>query len=57
MDRTEIANLEDAGRAAMAWLPEGQDDRVARRQALLLTAGLPAAGIIALAAILLLAVL
>lgn len=55
MDRTEIANLEHAGRAAMAWIPEGADSRT--RYSALLAAVLPAAGIIAVAATLLLAVL
>lgn len=55
MDRTEIANLEDAGRAAMAWIPEGQKGRT--HTSLLLTAVLSAAGIIVASAALLLAVL
>ena len=55
MDRTEIATLEHAGRAAMAWVPE-----IAHRRnpySTLVAATLPAAGILAVAATLLLAVL
>lgn len=56
MDRIDIARLEDAGRSAMAWIPEGQDG-IAPHPSLLLVAAMPAAGIIAVAALLLLAVL
>lgn len=55
MDRTEIANLEVAGRAAMAWIPDGADRRTNYWG--LVAAIVPAAGIIAVAATLLLAVL
>lgn len=55
MNRIEIANLEPAGRAAMAWAPQGIDGRIHYRS--LLTAIVPAAGILAVAATLLLAVL
>lgn len=55
MNRTEIANLENASRAAMAWIPEGSDGRTHYRA--LVAAILPAAGILAVAATLLLAVL
>jgi hypothetical protein len=55
MDRTDIANLEDAGRAAMAWIPDGTDRRTHHWG--LVAAIIPAAGIIAVAATLLLAVL
>lgn len=55
MNRTEIANLEHAGRAAMAWIPEGIDGRTHYRS--LMAAIVPAAGILAVAATLLLAVL
>lgn len=54
MDQTDIAKLEHAGRAAMAWVPETDQ---AARYSLLLTAALPAAGIIAVAALVLLAVI
>jgi hypothetical protein len=55
MDQTEIANLENASRAAMAWIPEGNDGRTRYRR--LLAAILTAASILAVAATLLLAVL
>ena len=55
MDRIEIASLEHAGRAAMAWVPEIADHR--SPYAALVAATLPAAGILAVAATLLLAVL
>jgi hypothetical protein len=55
MNRTEIANLEHASRAAMAWIPEGPQGQNPYWS--LLAAMVPAAGIIAVAATLLLAVL
>jgi type IV secretory pathway component VirB8 len=55
MNRAEIANLEHASRAAMAWIPEGADDVGRSRR--LLAAIVPAATILAVAAMLLLAVL
>lgn len=55
MNRAEIANLEHASRAAMAWIPEGADDNSHSRS--LIAAVVPAIGILAVAAMLLLAVL
>lgn len=55
MNRTHITNFEDAGRATMAWIPEGSDGSPHHRA--VLGAMLSAAGILAAAAILLLAVL
>lgn len=54
MNRTEIANLEQAGRAAMAWFPEQAEGRTHHRG---VAAAMPAAGFLAVAAMLLLAVL
>lgn len=55
MNSTEISKLEHAGRAAMAWIPEGVDGKPHYKT--LLAAAVPAAGIVAVAATLLLAVL
>lgn len=55
MNPTEISKLENAGRAAMAWIPDGVDGRPHCKT--LLAAAMPAAGILAVAATLLLAVL
>lgn len=55
MDRMEIADLEDAGREAMAWVPESHEGTP--RHSLILAGILLASGIIAAAAILLLAAL
>lgn len=55
MNQIEIANLEAAGRSAMAWVPDGPDTPAQYRR--VLTAIVPAAGILAVAATLLLAVL
>lgn len=55
MNPTEISRLEIAGRAAMAWIPDGIDGRPHYKT--LLAAAVPAAGILAVAATLLLAVL
>ena len=51
MNRTEIANLEHASRAVMAWIPEDIDDKTGGRRLLTVV------GILAVAATLLLAVL
>jgi hypothetical protein len=55
VNRTQITNIEDAGRATMAWVPEGSDGRPRSRA--VLGAILSAGGILAVAALLLLAVL
>lgn len=55
MNATETSKLETAGRAAMAWIPEGVDGRPHYKT--LLAAAVPAVGILAVAATLLLAVL
>lgn len=55
MTPSEIANLEHASRSALAWAPEGDDGR--SRYGTLLTAVVPAVGILAACAALLLAVL
>lgn len=55
MTQIEISNLEHAGRAAMAWVPEGYDGKT--HYDALLGAALPALAILAAAAALLLAVL
>ena len=48
MTQMEINTLEDAGRAAMAWSPEGHDGRV--HLGAVLSALVPAIGILAAAA-------
>jgi hypothetical protein len=55
MTQIEIANLEHAGRSAMAWVPEGYDGRT--HYGALLGATIPAVSILAAAAALLLAIL
>ncbi len=55
MTQIEIANLEHAGRSAMAWVPEGYDGKT--HYDALLGAALPALAILAAAAALLFAVL
>jgi hypothetical protein len=55
MTQIEIANLEHAGRSAMAWVPEGYDGK--SHYSALLGAAVPAVTILAAAAALLLAVL
>ncbi|MDB5542068.1 MAG: hypothetical protein JWQ89_3795 [Devosia sp.] len=55
MTHLEIANLEHAGRSAFAWTPEGYDGRT--HYGAVLTAIVPALGILAAAATLLLAIL
>ena len=55
MTQIEIANLEHAGRAAMAWVPEGYDGKT--HYDALFGAALPAVAILAAAAALLFAVL
>lgn len=55
MTQIEISNLEHAGRTAMGWMPEGFDGRT--HYAAVITALVPAAGILAVAATLLLAIL
>jgi len=51
MTQIEIANLEHAGRAAMAWVPEGYDGKT--HYGALLAALLPALAIVVVAAALL----
>mgnify|MGYP000953704106 FL=1 len=53
MNNIEIANLEAAGRSAMVWVPE--DDRTVRYRNLL-TAVVPALGILGVAGALLLVI-
>ncbi|WP_156342795.1 hypothetical protein [Devosia sp. A16] len=55
MTRLEIANLEHAARSAVAWIPEGYDGRT--HYGAVLAALLPAAGILAVAATLLLSII
>ena len=55
MTRSEIANLEDAARSAVAWIPEGYDGRT--HYGAVLAAMVPAVGILAVAATLLLSIL
>lgn len=55
MTQIEIANLEHAGRSAMAWSPEGYDGKT--HFDALLGAAIPAFAILAAAAALLFAVL
>jgi hypothetical protein len=55
MTRLEIANLERAARSATAWIPEGYDGRT--HYAAVLTAVIPAVGILAVAVTLLLSIL
>jgi hypothetical protein len=55
MTHTEIATLEHASRASFGWIPEGYDGRT--HYAEVLTALVPAVGILAVAATLLLAIL
>jgi hypothetical protein len=50
MTQVEIANLEHAGRSAMAWVPEGYDGKT--RYGALLGAVVPALSILAAAALL-----
>lgn len=52
MSTIEIANLEHAGRSAMAWVPEGYDGKT--HYGLLFAGMLPALGIIGVAATILL---
>ncbi|MDF2982104.1 MAG: hypothetical protein K0Q69_1876 [Devosia sp.] len=54
MTQLEIANLEHAARSAVAWIPEGYDGRT--HYGAVLAAIVPAAGILAVAATLLLSV-
>lgn len=54
MTQIDIANLEHAGRSAMAWSPEGYDGRT--HYGAVLGAMLPAIGILAVAATLLFAI-
>jgi hypothetical protein len=51
----EIANLEHASRSALAWIPDVADER--RKMSSLIAAAVPAVGIIAASAALLLVVL
>jgi hypothetical protein len=55
MTRLEIANLEHAARSAVVWLPEGYDGRT--HYGAVLAAIIPAVGILAVAATLLLSIL
>ena len=55
MNSIEIAKLEHASRAAFAWMPEGYDGHV--HYGAVLAALVPAVGILAAAATLLLAIL
>ena len=55
MTRLEIANLEHAARWAVAWIPEGYDGRT--HYGAVLAAIVPAVGILAVAATLLLSIL
>jgi len=55
MNRTEIAALEHAGRAAFAFVPEGYDGRT--HYGAVLAALVPAIGILAVATTLLLSIL
>lgn len=55
MTQIEIANLEHAGRSAMAWVPEGYDGKT--HYDALLGAMVPAVAILAAAAALLFAIL
>jgi hypothetical protein len=55
MTQLEIANLEHASRSAMAWVPEGYDGKT--HYGALIGALVPAIGILAAAAALLLAIL
>ena len=54
MTQLEIANLEHAARSAVAWIPEGYDGRT--HYGAVLAAIVPAAGILAVVATLLLSV-
>jgi hypothetical protein len=53
MNRTEIATLEHASRSAMAYVPDDRPVQIAK----LMTAAIPALGILAACAVLLFAVL
>lgn len=53
MDRADINALEQASRAAMAYIPEDEPQRYSR----LMTATIPAIGILAVCALVLVAVL
>lgn len=55
MTHVEIANLEHAGRSAMAWVPEGYDGKTHYNA--LLGAVVPAVAILAVAAALVFAIL
>ena len=55
MTRLELANLEHAAHSATAWMPEGYDGRV--HYSAVLAAIVPAVGILAVAATLLLSIL
>jgi hypothetical protein len=55
MTHLEIANLEHASRSAFGWAPEGYDGRT--HYGAVLAAIIPAVGILAVAATLLLAIL
>jgi hypothetical protein len=50
MTQIEIANLEHAGRSAMAWVPEGYDGKT--HYGLLAAAAIPALAILAVAMVL-----
>lgn len=52
MTRSEISTIENAGRAAMGWVPDRYDEQ--SRPSLLMTALVPAAAILVAAASLLL---
>ena len=55
MTRLEIANLEHAARSATVWIPEGYDGRT--HYGAVIAAIIPAVGILAVAATLLLSIL
>lgn len=55
MTRLEIANLEHPARSAVAWIPEGYDGQT--HYGAVLAAVIPAVGILAVAATLLLSIL
>jgi hypothetical protein len=53
MDRTDIASLEHASRSVMAYVPDDRPMRIAK----LMTAAVPALGILAACVVMLIAVL
>jgi len=55
MTRLEIATLEHAGRSAFSWVPEGYDGRT--HYGAVIAAVVPAVGILAVAATLLVSIL